>query len=472
MPRWSGWSGLPPSVNGWPRVEVVPARRQWTRWATGLLLGLVAGVLLLPHVVNLDTLRQEVERKASEALGRPVTVGSLNPRLLPLGVTAGTVSVDGGRIEVARIDIALEPGPLLQGEVVIPRIGIEGVQAEVAALALLGQAKERRQGAGPAVRVDHIEISDLLLRDGEARFGPYALAVQVGGQRGFRQVELTDAEGRLRVTAVPAERGTELTVVATDWKLPTGPALHFERLTVAAQFDGKVMHLKSVQAEAYAGTLSGDAKLDWSNGWRVDGRFTGKDIDLEPLLQALGREPSLAGRLTSKGHFSLRAAKPELLGRNPSVDLDFDIRDGVIYKADLEKAARELATKAQTGGKTPFQVLTGHVRLQDNRLRVDPFTVQSAQLEAAGRVSVTDMTALDGRIDVGLKNASAVAGIPLQVGGTVEQPSIRLTNAAIAGAAAGTGVLGPGVGTAIGLKAGQFFEKLKGVFGSDDADEP
>ena len=39
------------------------------------------------------------------------------------------------------------------------------------------------------------------------------------------------------------------------------------------------------------------------------------------------------------------------------------------------------------------------------------------------------------------------------------------TKAALAGAAAGTAILGPGVGTSLGIQAA---DKLKGLFGSDE----
>ena len=49
---------------------------------------------------------------------------------------------------------------------------------------------------------------------------------------------------------------------------------------------------------------------------------------------------------------------------------------------------------------------------------------------------------------------------PLRVSGTVAEPRLRITEEALAGAAAGTAVMGPGLGTAVGIKAGKI---LKGV---------
>ncbi|HWT28076.1 MAG TPA: AsmA family protein, partial [Methylophilaceae bacterium] len=69
-----------------------------------------------------------------------------------------------------------------------------------------------------------------------------------------------------------------------------------------------------------------------------------------------------------------------------------------------------------------------------------------------------------------LKKGVSLATIPLQVSGTVSKPSVFPTKAAMAGAVAGTAVLGPGVGTTLGVKAGSAVEKIKGLFGGDDKD--
>ena len=59
--------------------------------------------------------------------------------------------------------------------------------------------------------------------------------------------------------------------------------------------------------------------------------------------------------------------------------------------------------------------------------------------------------------DVG--GSIAVATVPLNVSGTLKDPVLTPTGAAVAGAVAGAAVLGP-VGSALGTKAGAFVDKL------------
>ena len=89
-------------------------------------------------------------------------------------------------------------------------------------------------------------------------------------------------------------------------------------------------------------------------------------------------------------------------------------------------------------------------------------------MAAKGGVKVLPNKSLDGVIEVEVKTGVNLADIPLQVSGTLDNPQVFPTKAAMAGALAGTAVLGPGLGTSIGIKTGSAVDKIKGLFGSSD----
>lgn len=91
--------------------------------------------------------------------------------------------------------------------------------------------------------------------------------------------------------------------------------------------------------------------------------------------------------------------------------------------------------------------------------------IRSGLLAATGQVKVKLNKALDGTIKVELKSGMGMAAIPLNVFGTVDHPVVLPSEAALAGAIAGTAILGPGVGTSMGVKAAGAVDKLKGLFG-------
>jgi hypothetical protein len=88
----------------------------------------------------------------------------------------------------------------------------------------------------------------------------------------------------------------------------------------------------------------------------------------------------------------------------------------------------------------------------------------SGALSATGTVSIAANRSLNGRVSVDLASSKGALGVPLVVGGTLDDPSVTLTRGAIVGAAVGTLIV-PGAGTAAGATAGaKIGETLRGLF--------
>lgn len=65
-------------------------------------------------------------------------------------------------------------------------------------------------------------------------------------------------------------------------------------------------------------------------------------------------------------------------------------------------------------------------------------------------------------VEVEIKSGVSLAAIPLEVSGTMSNPVVLPSRAALAGAVAGTAILGPGVGAG---KIWWVIDKFKGLFG-------
>jgi len=150
------------------------------------------------------------------------------------------------------------------------------------------------------------------------------------------------------------------------------------------------------------------------------------------------------------------------------LETPFNVQNGVLYGVDIEKAALSLVKRDVTGGETKFDQLAGHLVMDRGSYRFTGLKIASGALAADGNVNISSQKELSGRVNAQVKAMQiAAASIPLNVSGTVAHPILLPTGGTLAGAAAGTAILGPGIGTSLGVKAGQFVE---GLFGrkSDD----
>jgi hypothetical protein len=199
--------------------------------------------------------------------------------------------------------------------------------------------------------------------------------------------------------------------------------------------------------------------LGWQGGWSVSGDIAVEQVKLQPLASIVADNRGISGRITGKPRFSMRAKRAADLLPNLQLASDFIIEEGTLHKVDLVAAARNpLATKPKEG-ETRFDELSGHVQIDAEGYHFSGIKVASGLLRATGEVSVARDRSLQGRIDAELRGTASLLTVPLQVSGTVQDPSVAPTKTAMAGAVAGS-VLLPGIGTAIGLKASQLTDRL------------
>jgi len=300
--------------------------------------------------------------------------------------------------------------------------------------------------------------------------GPYNLQLDLARNGRLVAAALQRPDGRLQFAAKPTRQGTRVKLKARDWVPPVGPRLKLDRMKMTGRLYDGSLQVAALKADLYGGTVLGSGSVAWGKSWNVELDSRVKAVELEPLLAVFGKR-LLAGRFYATGTTRLTAASAGALFERPAVKCDFLIRKGAVHKVDLEKAATNFSGDQVAGGRTEFDELSGHLAMRGGRAKVSGLRLTSSGFEAKGHVAVNAQDELDGEVDMGLSQVSAIVGVPMRVTGTTQEPSLRPTTEAIAGAAAGTALLGPGVGTAVGLKAGQALKRL-GVLFNQMVDNP
>ena len=442
------------------------------------MTALVAAVTALPSVIPLSPFIPDVERAISQRIRQPVSIKRLRFFVLPTPhLRASTVSIGrNGLLDVDAVIIYPSLPTLFSDTKIIREVEVRGVKAR---FELLGAARMLMNNEAQRKRASSDEdgavvVRRVTLRDVTLRFPTFELAglnVEVRLQDGKpSQITASHQRDHLQVSARrQAGDSWALDIAAHDWKLPVGLPLQFDRLESTAIASATGIEAKRVSGSLYGGSFSGPVAVSWKSGWSVAGQGRIDGVDLEPIVALLKREVAMSGKLTARPSFTSRARDPADLLNALHLDSDFSIEDGVLYKIDLVAAAKNpLNRHAGKGGKTEFDELKGHVLLDQRAYEFTDLQIASGLFRAGGEVNVNEDNTLGGRVSAELRGTAALISMPLDVSGTTADPSVFPTRGAMVGAVAGS-VLMPGLGTAVGIKAGELTERL---FGRRKKDKP
>lgn len=441
--------------------------------------GIAVGVILLllavvPFFISLDAHIPRIEEEVSARLKEPVKIGNLRAGGLPLPhVTISGIVV--GRtedIKVGKVTVTPDLWSLVGKTRVIRSIEIDGLVLTQKAIDRIpvwtqSDATPGVPGQPPAFRVESIRLDDAVVKLQKTTLGPIDARLALTGEGGVESASIVNRDGRLKAFVKPQQSNYLIDVTARGWTLPIGAAIHFDQLSIKGVATLTNASLSEVHAKLYGGTVTGKITLDWRKGMQLKGDAEVSQVEIKQLLQAMGKPQNLSGKLSARPIFSASASKPDQIADALRLDTPFDVQNGVLLGVDIRKAATSLFSRdGGKGGETRFDRLSGELSMERGTRRLTRLDIASGSLSATGDVTISPKDALSGRINANVKAVSvASASVPLNVTGTLDSPLLYPTGGTMAGAAAGTAVLGPGLGTALGAKVGQWTE---GWFGKKE----
>jgi uncharacterized protein involved in outer membrane biogenesis len=422
----------------------------------------------LPFLVNLDGYIPEIEQAASSALKQPVTLKHLGLFLLPSPhVTVDGVTVGGADdLSVGKVKLTPALFSLLSSTKVIKRVEIDDLVLTQKGLDKLQAGAPSGGSSAQPVRVESLRLDNAQLKLAKIGFGPFDAKIDLDENGTPVEASVQTRDHKLEADIRPDGSNFLIAVKAKGWTLPAGPPIVFDELEVKGSATLKSADLSSIAAKLYDGSVTGTASLDWKKGVQMQGHLTVSHLELKKLTPLLSPTTHFSGKLTAAPVISASAADAAQLASAVKVETPFNIESGVIQGVDIEKAATHLISKGAGGGETRFDQLSGHLVADHGNLRFTQLKISSGALAVDGDVNMSAKKELSGRINAQVKVLGAPTSVPLNVAGTADLPLLYPTGASIGGAAVGTALLGPGVGTAVGAKAGNFVE---GLFGSKDA---
>jgi hypothetical protein len=217
-----------------------------------------------------------------------------------------------------------------------------------------------------------------------------------------------------------------------------------------------------VRVDIGGGNIAGKLQLQPGKGHTtqvLSGNLVTEGVEVSALTAP---SKPLTGRLDAQTTLRSEFKEPGQLVDLLTTQTRFTVHDALIKGIDLQKAVETVGLTR--GGITRLDTLSGQVSTQGKAVRLTDLVAKSGALSATGNVTISAAQALSGRVDVDVVRTKGTVGVPLEVGGTVDDPSVMLTRGAMVGAAVGT-LIAPGPGTAAGAGAGnRLGDALRGLF--------
>lgn len=220
------------------------------------------------------------------------------------------------------------------------------------------------------------------------------------------------------------------------------------------------LELGGLQAKLYGGKLSGTADIT-RRDMMLTANLVVSGIAMQSLVEALTNDVLFTGTLDGAAEFSLPLDRLKVFPAGAQMSGDFHLHNGALTKVDLVQVASN-PTQSNAKGVTRFDDLTGLINVDATGYHFKNIQIKSGMLNAEGKVNISPTLQLNGSLDADVKGTMGLVSMPLVITGTLNDPNVKVSNSALAGAAVGTAILGPGLGTALGVKVGGFLKKLFG----------
>lgn len=426
---------------------------------TGAGLGLVVVLLLLAAFAlgqwtGSDGFRQRVESEATAALGVPVTLSRVTVNVFPLPAVAleGLTIHAKPALTLARVEARPAWSALLVGRLAVATLIVrEAVLPQTTIVLLAARIQDpagKPDAPGPGDQTTDLSwLPRRVVLDDVTWIGAQ-------GRSSTVQAELTlDEDGWPADATVVVIRG----------------ALAGLKAALQRAIDHQTAW--TLKVEVGGGTVQGPIKVVLP-----EASAKLRELVFEASLETRGVEVSaltapsrtLTGRLEASTTLSARinpSAGTASVAEALRSQTRFTVNNAVLQGVDLAKAVATVGLSR--GGSTALDTLAGQVRTRGQRIELTNLVASSGALAATGEVTVAPSKALSGRVRVDVTHGAGgeVLGVPLVVGGTLDDPSVSLSRSALLGAAIGTALM-PGVGTGAGANLGdRIGEGLKGLFG-------
>ncbi len=445
--------------------------RNWKR-NIGIAVLIFGIMVFLPLLIPTKSYLKQLEVAISDQINQPVRIESLYLSILPTPriKIKGFVMGSEDDLVVPEIEVIPDVLTLLSKKIVISELDVEEPIVKQSAINFIKEKlteKRPRQSASYSFELHNIVFNRMKLIWPNVNLMPISIKMHLDDDFNLVSLEGNSDNNDLHLNVLSDHDSFLIKLGAENWQLPYGKGINFDNLNALMVFQGDALDIKQFKAKIFDGTLDLHAGINWRKDWQCHGKFNTDHLSTQKLFSVITASASpLSGFLSGAGSFESESNHPNDLLNRLKLRMRFNVEDGVLHGVDLLNAAKLIMKQNQSNDETKFDEFSGDFDMASQQYNFNDLNVSSGLLEAKGYVKVSPVKSLDGEVKVSFKRSVTLTEIPLRVSGTVSHPVVLPTKSAMAGAVAGTALLGPGLGTSIGIKASEATKKLEKFFGS------
>ena len=298
------------------------------------------------------------------------------------------------------------------------------MSATTSGLAAAASWIKPRERSAAALSVGRVRLKGVQLDVKAIDLPRFDADITLARNGALQKASLTD--GKVTVALVPREKAIDMTLEGRGWRLPILPGIEFDDLTIAAVLGNDEATITRFEGNLGAGKLTGDGKITWVSGLRMQGSFGLRNADLAQVLGAFTRQFEATGTLSANGKFVMQGDTVATLIGSTRTEASFNVEKGSLGNVDLVRAIQSPSRDGVRGGKTLFTVLAGSIRAADKQYSYRQLNLNSGQMNASGNIDVAPDGELSGRItaEIGSKSFVVARGT-LNVAGNMKTPVLR-----------------------------------------------
>lgn len=390
-----------------------------------ILLGLFAITLIavtaLPYVWQYDEYIASVEKEISAQLNQPVRIKKMSFSLLPMPkLELLSLSVGNAQeLQVGGATMHFSLSALLSSTRPINRLTLSKVTLNGDAFSqVVGWIQAA--GGNDKYPVADMELHDVKVASAEIKLPLFNVQAEFDSQGKFVKADLKSEDGKLRLEVQSVQKRYQLELKVHESSLPIFSHLRFNDLSLSGVIENNDLIINDIFAHVYGGTLTGKGQMSWANGWKLQGQIVSKSLELQNLFSNYG----VTGELFGDFNFTLYGAKLAQLDKDARLEGNFEAKNGVISKLDIDSIARFGARQGVAGSRSNFTQLAGTFKADNRGQRIYLNRMSLGVVSGSGLFEVGVNQQLTGKLSINI-NAADGRSVPLILSGSLKDPLLQ-----------------------------------------------